>query len=86
VQLFVKNNQPPNKAFDGCVLRGIPLSGDRYLSNLGMTSMEIRQEGMTSLIRCRVDYTSVHRDSIVAVSDMEVGTEKGRRGTKVCLG
>lgn len=35
-QLFVSNNQPPNKAYGGCVLKGIELSGDRYLSNLGM--------------------------------------------------
>ncbi|RAH44260.1 chitin synthase export chaperone [Aspergillus brunneoviolaceus CBS 621.78] len=33
--LFVSNNQPPNKAYGGCVLKGIELSGDRYLSNLG---------------------------------------------------
>ncbi|KAB8070077.1 chitin synthase III catalytic subunit [Aspergillus leporis] len=33
--LFVNNNQPPNKAFDGCALTGITLSGGRYLGNLG---------------------------------------------------
>ncbi|KAE8150752.1 export control protein CHS7-like protein [Aspergillus avenaceus] len=33
--LFVNNNQPPNKEFGGCVLKGIALSGDRYLGNLG---------------------------------------------------
>ncbi|EAW08025.1 chitin synthase export chaperone [Aspergillus clavatus NRRL 1] len=33
--LFVPNNQPPNKAYDGCALTGIHLSDDRYLSNLG---------------------------------------------------
>ncbi|PLN84618.1 chitin synthase III catalytic subunit [Aspergillus taichungensis] len=33
--LFVPSNQPPNKAFDGCPLTGIGLSGDRNLSNLG---------------------------------------------------
>lgn len=33
--LFVPNNQPPNVAFDGCELVGIPLSGGRNLANLG---------------------------------------------------
>ncbi|KAK1145426.1 hypothetical protein N8T08_004301 [Aspergillus melleus] len=33
--LFVDSNQPPNKAFSGCALLGIGLSGDRNLSNLG---------------------------------------------------
>lgn len=33
--LFVSNNQPPNDAFNGCTLVGIPLSGDRNLANLG---------------------------------------------------
>lgn len=35
-QLFVENNQPPNAAFGGCPLNGIPLSNDRHLGNLGM--------------------------------------------------
>ncbi|KAL1997111.1 hypothetical protein VTN49DRAFT_7976 [Thermomyces lanuginosus] len=33
--LFVENNQPPNAAFGGCPLNGIPLSNDRHLGNLG---------------------------------------------------
>ncbi|PLB45417.1 hypothetical protein P170DRAFT_243463 [Aspergillus steynii IBT 23096] len=33
--LFVDNNQPPNREFGGCALLGIGLSGDRNLSNLG---------------------------------------------------
>lgn len=39
-QLFVDNNQPPNRAFDGCALLGIDLSGGRHLSNLGMAFLE----------------------------------------------
>lgn len=35
-QLFVEDNQPPNAAFGGCPLNGIPLSNDRHLGNLGM--------------------------------------------------
>lgn len=33
--LFVTDNQPPNGKFGGCPLTGIPLSGDRHLSNIG---------------------------------------------------
>ncbi|KAL4918891.1 chitin synthase III catalytic subunit [Aspergillus aurantiobrunneus] len=33
--LFVPSNQPPNRAYDGCVLYGIGLSDDRHLANLG---------------------------------------------------
>ncbi|RDW69125.1 chitin synthase export chaperone [Aspergillus mulundensis] len=33
--LFVDSNQPPNAAYGGCALRGIGLSDDRYLANLG---------------------------------------------------
>ncbi|OOF96162.1 hypothetical protein ASPCADRAFT_207521 [Aspergillus carbonarius ITEM 5010] len=33
--LFVSNNQPPNKEYNGCPLYGIELSNGRYLSNLG---------------------------------------------------
>ncbi|PWY91283.1 export control protein CHS7-like protein [Aspergillus heteromorphus CBS 117.55] len=33
--LFVADNQPPNKAYGGCALVGIGLSNDRHLSNLG---------------------------------------------------
>ncbi|KAJ9200629.1 hypothetical protein DTO166G4_6754 [Paecilomyces variotii] len=33
--IFVANNQPPNRAYGGCALTGIDLSGGRYLGNLG---------------------------------------------------
>ncbi|KAF3483527.1 uncharacterized protein GIQ15_02851 [Arthroderma uncinatum] len=33
--LFVRNNQPPNKKFDGCALTGINLNDDRNVGNLG---------------------------------------------------
>ncbi|KAL6230221.1 hypothetical protein BDW75DRAFT_77382 [Aspergillus navahoensis] len=33
--LFVSSNQPPNEVYGGCALRGIGLSDDRYLANLG---------------------------------------------------
>jgi hypothetical protein len=39
-QLFVPDNQPPNAAFGGCPLTGIPLSNGRHLGNLGMRQLE----------------------------------------------
>lgn len=48
-KLFVSNNQPPNDAFNGCTLVGIPLSGDRNLANLGMTCRFLKRPSLTSI-------------------------------------
>lgn len=71
-KLFVEDNQPPNQAFGGCPLLGIPLSGGRHLSNLGMTRVKMRHKEVKKLIRSRVYPTSVHINSNVRFSDMEV--------------
>ncbi|KAL4786738.1 chitin synthase III catalytic subunit [Aspergillus varians] len=35
LKLFVSSNQPPNEVYGGCALRGISLSNDRHLANIG---------------------------------------------------
>ena len=41
LQLFVDDNQPLGEGYEGCVLEGIPLGGDRYLANLGSILLAI---------------------------------------------
>ncbi|PWY78453.1 export control protein CHS7-like protein [Aspergillus sclerotioniger CBS 115572] len=53
--LFVSNNQPPNKEYNGCPLYGIELSNGRYLSNLGSIILAFISILVTLMLLLRSD-------------------------------
>lgn len=83
-QLFVPDNQPPNAAFGGCPLTGIPLSSGRHLGNLGMdhgSGPEAKRDPMTD--GSRVDPVRLLRHRGLCLSVDSLREEARRRRTKV---